>query len=306
MSLNIGQLFHLQGSLFLMILAGVVLKRMGILDASGKKTLTDLCVDIVIPCNIIKSFLVDFQPDVLRACGTLLAVGFLLQILCVLFNKFLFNRYPDQQKKVLQYCTIVSMAGFLGNPVAEGVFGNLGLLYTSMFLIPMRVVMWSAGTSYFVAGSTDKRKVIKNILTHPCLVAVYLGVLLMVTQLPLPDMLVSAIKSVGGCNSALTMFIIGTILADVKLTTIMNPTTIAFSVFRLGVLPLFAYGISLLFQLEPVARGIAVLMTGMPAGATAAIFAARYDSDAPFATRCVVLTTLLSMFTLPLWCMAVV
>ena len=42
-------------------------------------------------------------------------------------------------------------------------------------------------------------------------------------------------------------------------------------------------------------------MTGMPAGATAAIFAAKYDSDAPFATQCVVATTLLSMLTLPLW-----
>lgn len=303
--MNVWQLFNLQGTLFLMILAGVVLKKIGVLDASGKKTLTDLCVDIVIPCNIVKSFLVGFQPDVIRACAGLLVVGFLLQILCVVFNKFLFNRYAEQQRKVLQYCTIVSMGGFLGNPVAEGVFGDLGLLYTSMFLIPMRVVMWSAGTSYFVAGSTDKKKVIKNVLTHPCLVAVYIGLILMVTQLQLPEMLVSAVKSVGGCNSALTMFIIGTILADVKLTTIVNPTTVAFSVFRLGILPAIALGVSRLFGLDTVATGIAVLMTGMPAGATAAIFAARYDSDAPFATRCVVLTTLISMFTLPMWCLVV-
>ena len=303
--MNVWQLFNLQGTLFLMILAGVVLKKIGVLDASGKKTLTDLCVDIVIPCNIVKSFLVGFQPDVIRACAGLLVVGFLLQILCVVFNKFLFNRYAEQQRKVLQYCTIVSMGGFLGNPVAEGVFGDLGLLYTSMFLIPMRVVMWSAGTSYFVAGSTDKKKVIKNVLTHPCLVAVYIGLILMVTQLQLPEMLVSAVKSVGGCNSALTMFIIGTILADVKLTTIVNPTTVAFSVFRLGILPAIALGVSRLFGLDTVATGIAVLMTGMRAGASAAIFAARYDSDAPFATRCVVLTTLISMFTLPMWCLVV-
>ncbi len=304
--MSVWQLFNLQGTLFIMILAGVVLKKLGILDASGKKTLTDLCVDIVIPCNIVKSFLVEFELDILRSCAMLLVVGFLLQLLCVVFNKFLFNRYPEQQRKVLQYCTIVSMGGFLGNPVAEGVFGDLGLLYTAMFLIPMRVVMWSAGTSYFVAGSTDKKKVIKNVLTHPCLVAVYVGLVLMITQIQLPTMLVSAIKSVGGCNSALTMFIIGTILADVKLSTIVNPTTVAFSVFRLGLLPLIAFGMGTLFGLDTAACGVAVLMTGMPAGATAAIFAARYDSDAPFATRCVVLTTLISMFTLPAWCLVIV
>ena len=158
--MSVWQLFNLQGTLFIMILAGVVLKKLGILDASGKKTLTDLCVDIVIPCNIIKSFLVDFKLDVLRSCIMLLVVGFLLQLLCVVFNKFLFNRYPEQQRKVLQYCTIVSMSGFLGNPVVEGVFGDLGLLYTAMFLIPMRVVMWSAGTTYFVAGSTEPHGVL--------------------------------------------------------------------------------------------------------------------------------------------------
>ena len=304
--MDILDLFSLQGTLFAMMLIGAWLKKRGIVDNNGKKCLTDLCVNMVIPCNIFKSCLIEFNMGIFKSCAMLLLSAVILQCLCLTLNKFIFNRYAPQQKKVLQYCTIVPMSGFLGNPIAEGIYDQLGVLYTSIFLIPMRVVMWSAGTSYFVAGSTDKKKVLKNILTHPCLVAVYLGVLLMVTQLPMPAMLVSAIKSVGGCNSALTMFIIGTILADVKLSTIVNPTTVAFSVFRLGILPLFAYGVSLAFQLEPVARGIAVLMTGMPAGATAAIFAARYHSDAPFATRCVVLTTLLSMFTLPLWCMAVV
>ena len=41
------------------------------------------------------------------------------------------------------------------------------------------------------------------------------------------------------------------------------------------------------------------------AGETAAIFAAKYGSDAPFAARNVVFTTLLSMLTLPLWAYAV-
>ena len=64
-------------------------------------------------------------------------------------------------------------------------------------------------------------------------------------------------------------------------------------------------GVGLLLHLEPTALGVSVLMTGMPTGATAAIFAAKYGSDAPFAARNVVFTTLLSMLTLPLWAYAV-
>lgn len=301
--MEIVRLFNLQGSLFLMILAGAVLKRKGIIDEPGKRCLTDLCVNIIIPCNIIKSCLMEFDLSIMKACGLLLVVGIVMQFFCLFLNRFLFNGFGEQQKKVLQYCTIVSNGGFLGNPVAEGVYGSLGLLYASIFLIPMRVVMWSAGTSYFVAGTSDKKKVLHNILTHPCLVAVYIGLFLMFTQIHVPEVLASTVKSIGGCNSAITMFIIGTILADVDVRTIINRTTVGFSIFRLVLLPAAALALSHALGLDPVASGVAVIMTGMPAGATAAIFAARYGSDAEFATKCVVLSTLLSMVTIPMWVM---
>ena len=58
--MNLLELCNLQGSLFLMILAGAVLKRRGIISKEGEKCLTDLCVNIVIPCNIVKSCLISF------------------------------------------------------------------------------------------------------------------------------------------------------------------------------------------------------------------------------------------------------
>ena len=301
--MSILDLFSLQGTLFAMMLIGACLKKRGIVDDNGKKCLTDLCVNMVIPCNIFKSCLIEFNMGIFKSCAMLLLSAVILQCLCLTLNKFIFNRYAPQQKKVLQYCTIVPMSGFLGNPIAEGIYDQLGVLYTSIFLIPMRVVMWSVGTTYFVADAeVDKKKVLKNVLTHPCLVAIYLGLICMVTQIQLPRVITETVRYIGSCNSALTMFIVGTILADVKLPTIVNRHTITFSVFRLAILPAIALGLGRLVGLDNVSLGISVLMTGMPAGATAAIFAARYGSDAPFATKCVVMSTLLSMLTLPLWC----
>ena len=301
--MDILDLFSLQGTLFAMMLIGAWLKKRGIVDNNGKKCLTDLCVNMVIPCNIFKSCLIEFNMGIFKSCAMLLLSAVILQCLCLTLNKFIFNRYAPQQKKVLQYCTIVPMSGFLGNPIAEGIYDQLGVLYTSIFLIPMRVVMWSVGTTYFVADAeVDKKKVLKNVLTHPCLVAIYLGLICMVTQIQLPRVITETVRYIGSCNSALTMFIVGTILADVKLPTIVNRHPITFSVFRLAILPAIALGLGRLLGLDNVSLGISVLMTGMPAGATAAIFAARYGSDAPFATKCVVMSTLLSMLSLPLWC----
>ena len=304
--MNMGSLFDLQGALFAMMLIGAWLKRRGTIDETGKKCLTDLCINVIIPCNIFKSCLIEFNADIFRACGLLLLSAVLLQLICLLLNRWIFTRCEPRRRKVLQYCTIVPMSGFLGNPIAEGIYSELGVLYTSIFLIPMRVVMWSAGTTYFVADETlDKRQVAKNVLTHPCLLAVYLGLLAMVTQISLPAVVTQTVQYIAACNSAVTMFLVGTILADVKFSSLLDRTALLFSLFRLGALPALALGVGLLLGLEPISLGVSVLMTGMPAGATAAIFAARYHSDAAFATRCVVLSTLLSMVTLPLWAHAV-
>lgn len=300
--MSIVELGSLQLTLFALMLTGAVLKKRGVIDEAGKRCLSDLCINIVIPCNIFKSCLIQFNMDILRSCSLLLLSAVLMQVLCLLLNRSLFERYDSQRKKVLQYCTIVPMSGFLGNPIAEGIYDQVGVLYTSIFLIPMRIVMWSMGTSYFVGGEgTDKKKVLKNVLTHPCLVAIYLGILCMVTQIQLPSVITETVRYIGNCNSALSMFIVGTILTDVPLRSIFSRDTVLFSVLRLGLLPAAALGLGLLLGLETAPLGVSVLMTGMPAGATAAIFAAKYGSDAPFATRCVVFTTLLSMVTLPLW-----
>lgn len=302
--MDILKLFSLQGSLFLMMLVGAWLKLRGIIDENGKRCLSDLCINVIIPCNIFKSFLIEFNMGILRSCALLLLSAVIMQTVCLLLNKRIFNLYPERRKKVLQYCTIVPMSGFLGNPIAEGLYSSLGVLYTSVFLIPMRIVMWSVGTSYFTSDkNSDKKTVLKNALTHPCLAAVYLGLFFMIAQLPLPSVITETVRYIGNCNSAITMFIIGTILADVKLSSIFSRDTYCFSIFRLILLPCIALFIGKLLGLDPVSLGISVLMTGMPAGATAAIFAARYNSDSDFAARCIVMSTLLSMITLPVWCM---
>ncbi|MGM9519015.1 MAG: AEC family transporter [Acidaminococcus sp.] len=300
--MDIVRLGNLQLSLFLMILIGLVLRKKNIIDEPGKRCLTDVVVNIIIPCNIIKSCLMPFEGNIFVTCSRILAAGAILQLIFMGLNHFLFNRYPDTRKKVLQYGTLVSNSGFLGYPVAEGVYGSLGLFYASVFLIPLRMVMWSVGTSYFMASHMSRRQVLQKVLTHPCLIGVYIGILIMVTQVHLPGFLTMTIKYIGNCNAAITMFIIGTILADVPFLTIFNRDSFLYSILRLLLLPALAWGVSAALHLDAVATGIAVLMTGMPAGATTAIFAARYGSDAPFATKLTVLSTVLSMFTILFWC----
>ena len=59
--MNLLDLFSLQGTLFALMIVGAILKKKEIIDANGKKCLTDLCINVVIPCNIFKSCLIEFN-----------------------------------------------------------------------------------------------------------------------------------------------------------------------------------------------------------------------------------------------------
>ncbi|HBD01890.1 MAG TPA: autotransporter [Lachnoclostridium sp.] len=296
------RLLNLQGMLFLLVAAGVVLRKKGILPEGAKAILTDLVIYLILPCNIINSFFIEFNLEILKGFAVILTIASLIQIGCLMFAKVFYNREPESRKKVLQYGTVCSNAGFMGNPIAEGVYGAEGLMYASIFLIPQRIVMWSAGVSYFTE-SPDRKTVVKKVLTHPCIIAVYIGLFLMITRLPLPAFLQNTIKSVGGCTTTVSMVLIGAILAEVEPGSILDWGIVKYAAIRLFLLPLLVYVSCRAFHVNPLLAGVSVLLTGMPAGSTTAILASKYDGDYIFATKCVVVTTLLSLVTIPLWCM---
>lgn len=300
--MDMKSLLNLQGTMFLLVAVGVVMRKRGALPEQGKNILTDLVLGLVLPCNIINSFRMEFSLGLLKRFAVIIVVACSIQVVCMIMANLLYNGYHGKMKKVLQYATVVSNAGFMGNPITEGVFGAEGLMFASVYLIPQRIVMWSAGLSYFTE-SGSKKALVKKVATHPCIVAVYIGSLLLVTQLPLPEFLGSTIKSVGSCTTPLSMILIGTILAEVDVKTILSKTVFAYTGIRLVIIPLITLIGCRLSGIDPLITGVSVLLAGMPAGSSTAILAAKYDGDYKFATKCVVVSTILSLVTIPIWCL---
>lgn len=298
--MKIDGLFDLQVMMFLLMAVGVVLRKMNIITKEGKGMLTDLVIDLILPCNIISAFYMPMDHSVFVSGVEILIISILIQIFCTFISGILYRKVPKEKRMVLQYATVCSNAGFLGNPVAEGLYGPVGLLYASVYLIPQRIVMWSAGVSYFTE-CPSKKEVVKKVLKHPCIVAVEIGIVLMVTQVQLPGFLSSAIENVGGCTTAITMMLIGTILTDVDMRHILTRTTVAYSFIRLAFIPAVVFAGCWLANIDSVVAGVSVTLAAMPAGTTTAILAMKYHGDEEFATQSVVLTTMLSMAAIPIW-----
>ncbi|MCD8222140.1 MAG: AEC family transporter [Clostridiales bacterium] len=293
-------LFNLQIMLFLEIGLGWFLRKKELITAEGKRVITDLVIDVFLPCNIIQAFQIELTRDVLMSSLQILLVSIVLQLFCTVISATCYRRFPEGEKKVLKYATLCSNAGLLGNPVAEGLYGSLGLMYASIYLIPQRIIMWSVGLSYFTESSS-KKEVVRKVVTHPCIIAVAIGMVLMVSGIPLPGFLSRTISSIASCNTAVTMILIGTIMAGADLRTLLTKTDVFYAGIRLVFIPCVVLAGCLLAHTDPLVASVAVILAAMPAGSTTVILASKYHQAEEFASKIVIFTTLLSVVAIPVW-----
>lgn len=269
-------LFEMQGMLFTIMILGYIFRKAGMISDEGKSLLTDLVLYVTLPASIIKSFQIEFNHQILVSCIVVIVVAAGIQVGAWLLGMILYPGFPDERKKVLQYATICSNAGILGNPIAEGIFGSMGLLYASIYTIPQRTFMWSIGLTYFTQAP-DMKTLIKKVSTHPCIVSVVIGMLIMVFQIPVQGFLSLTIKNIAGGNTFLAMSLVGTILAEVPFRSLPEKDTVYYSFIRLFFIPFLVYLACHFAQVDSLVTGVSVVLSGMPSASVTAVLAANME-----------------------------
>ena len=163
--------------------------------------------------------------------------------------------------------------------------------------------MWTAGLTLFT--QIDKKKALKSMITHPCVIAVFAGFVLMLSQISFPAFITGTISSISKCTSAVSMIVIGSVLAEIEWKKVLDKEVLYFSFLRLVGYPLLVFATLKLLNVSGLITGLSVLMTGMPAGATTAVLAEQYGCDSKLAARLILVSTLLSIITIPLLCLII-
>lgn len=294
-------IINLQVEIFILILIGYYLAKKGLFSKETQSQMSNMVLTIFLPCSIIKSFQIDLNKEIIQATLIVLLVSFGIQIFYSLLNKVLYNKLPEQRKVICQYGTMVSNAGFMGMPIAQGVFGEVGLLYASIFLLPQRIFMWSYGLALFAKG--EKGSIFKKVMTHPCIVSIFIGIFFMILRMfniYLPTFISETISIVGSCSTALSMLVIGGILSSVDTSNLFDQDVVKYSFYRLLIIPIMILIILRILPIESLPTNLCVLLSAMPAASTTVMLAQKYNADSLFASRVVFVSTLLSMVTLPI------
>ena len=279
----------------LLIAVGWVLRRKNFLSEQGTKELGAILLRIIIPCVIVKSYIVPYSRE--RLLELALSAG--LALLGFIAAMLIAYAVYGKRRRIENFAAAFCNAGFIGIPLAQAAIGEDGVFYVAASVALLNLFRWTYG----VYIMTDRRDAIraKTIATNPVVIAIVVGVVLFVGRIPVPEILTSTLGYIAGMNTPVAMILMGTYLARVSWRELLDRRAYSCVLLRLVVIPAV---VLMLFWLLPVSNTAVVmavfLAAATPVGANICVFAQQYNSDYPFSVVTVCLSTVLSVVTVPL------
>lgn len=276
---------------------GFVLQKTGIVEGEHTKLLSTLCVYVFLPCQVFRTFANNFTPAYLTEKYILVLTGgavLLILMVAAYFVSKIFTKDTFQQS-VIQYSMITPNYGYIGYAMAEGIFGTTMLLNFMMVSLPIALYTYTIGFCMLT-----KRKVTAKRLLNPVTVAMGLGALVGLLQIPLPNVVNAALSKGAACVSPLGMILTGTVIARFSVKVMLGKKLVyLITALRLLGLPL-AVGFSLrLLGLESCLIPLVLLMC-MPCGVNTVVFPKLIGEDCETGAALAFVTNILCCATIPL------
>lgn len=290
--------------MFMILLVGVIIYKGKVIDDVSTKHLSNVLLLLVSPLLIVQSYQIDFNKKLLYGLLWALLASFLTFLLMIIVSEFLFHG-DKNRSSVEKIAVSYSNSGFIGIPLISGVLGDKGVFYMTAYITVFNVLLWTHGV-VLMGDSKDLKGAWKNFLS-PAIIAVIVGIILFLFQLRLPQFIENPLEMIASMNTPLGMIVAGANLAQGNiLKSLKNKRLYYLSFIKLIVYPLAGLIILWLLPLEFEVAFTVFIALACPAGASVVMFAQRYDRDAYYASEIFVITTLLSVVTIPLLSMIAV
>ncbi len=295
--------------LFILIGAGFVGAKFGAIKQEGKKAFSDLLIYLVVPAMIIDSYMSEFDPAIFSNLMWAFGLSAFLLLTGLAISMLLTVKSKGKDVAITRFACIFPNAAYMGFPLIRALFGAEGLLYASAFVTMFNLLLWTVGYA-IVSGEIKLKSVIKNVLATPVLISVVIGLVLYLGQIPVPELIKQPVNLLGSMNTALSMVITGMIIAGSNVKKLLANKRILFVIMvRMLVVPIVCFalfllankaGLFALMGLSPMVMQVVLIQESCPTAAMTSVFAVQFNHDEDLAAGAVVITTFLSILTLPL------
>lgn len=289
------------GILFFMILAGYASVRYGLIKMESKKAFSELLMNLVVPAMILESYMAEFDMKVFSNLMLTFGLGIILHALAVVVTLIVTKKKKNDDAAILKFACIFSNAGYMGFPLIRALFGMEGLLYASAFLSIFTIFMWTIGY-ILVSGEVDKKRIVRNICTQPSMISIVLGLIIYLGRIKVPAMISQPLGLLGAMNTPLSMIITGMMIAGSNLKRMFTDRRQVFIVaVRMFLIPALSFLLLKIMGIHGMVVEAVLLLEACPTAAVTSVFAVQFGHDEELAAGAVVITTFLSIFTLPMW-----
>lgn len=286
--------------LFLLIGCGFVAVKTGVLKQEGKQTLSNLLLYLVVPAMIVHSYMMEFSEEILHNLLAAFGMSVLAILIGTAITLLLTARRKDRRAPIFRFACVFSNAAYMGFPLISALFGAEGLLYASAYVTVFNILLWTMGYG-MVSGSSNPKEVARSLLHTPVLYAMVVGLAVYLLQIPVPNLIAQPIDLLSGMNTPLSMLITGMLIAAGDLKSIVCDRHIwKLAALRMVLIPAVCVAVFALLGFHGMSSQVVLLLECCPAAAITSVFAVQFGHEERFAAGSVVLTTLLSIVTLPL------
>ena len=286
-------------TLFILIGIGVLCAKVKLLSEAAVKGMANLVLYIATPCVIIKSCIREFDTTMLWGFLTVVAVAAVNHALLILVARLCFKDPEEGRRRVLRCATVFSNAGYMAIPLQQAILGDEGVFYCAAYVIVFNVFLWTYGI--IEMGGSQEKLSLRKVLINPGIIGVAVGLVLFLFSIPVPGLIQDAVGHMANLNTPLPMLIVGYYLAQTDLpAALRDRRSYLCMALRLIGMPLVAMGALLLCGVRGNVLIACMICISTPVATACTMFATRYERDTHLSVNLVSVSTLLSVFTLPL------
>ncbi|TWH51928.1 hypothetical protein Salpa_0416 [Sporomusa sp. KB1] len=291
--------------LFIIMLFGAIALKKNILDDNSTKKISSLIMNFTNPAMIISSV------ASAKRIGSPADIGFiaLLVISCYVASVILgllmpkILKAPRHEKIIYNAMTVFSNFGFMGIPIIGAIFGTQYILYGAVFVFFNNIMVYSYGIYIFTKASKSNEEFqvnFRSMFVNPGMIASLIAMLVFILDIHLPAFMGQTATMVGDMTGPLSMMVIGVSLASARISDLVASSRLwAFAFLRLLAIPLLLSLVYRPFIDDPEIFAILIVMLSMPVGSITIIYAYQYDVDSGLVSSGLLLTTILSVITVP-------
>ena len=291
--------------IFILIIPGFFFGKKRIIDEHQSQGISALAVNLTWPCLVIDAMQLKFSMQTLRDSAYMMGIALLVfgAILVISFPLAKLLRLPKTKQYVMLFMLLFGNTGFIGIPVIKALYGSEAVFYAAILEMINDLLMFTIGILLMQMSAGSKLKIRAKDFLSPGLIGVLIGLALFLADFQLPSVLGGAVQMIGNATTPLTMFLIGYQLSGLHLQEVLGEWQVYLvSLLKLLLVPVITLIFVKLFSGElSMLEKVLTISFAMPAASATVIFSQQYKGEVEFSTKTVLLSTLISLVTIPVF-----